>query len=216
LKDKTSEVSGYVKLPHPRTSGVQSLEELLLNRRTRRDFQKSSLSTTEISQILWAAYGLRDPEHGKPQTGKAKKTCPSAGALFPLEIYLIAGDISDIPSGFYHFIPDEHALELIHDKDLREDLYNIAYPREMIRTAPASLIYIAIEGRVLERYGERGRQRYIPMDIGHSAQNVYLQAEALGLGTCAIGAFDDEGIIQVLDLPAEEIPMYVMPVGYPV
>jgi SagB-type dehydrogenase family enzyme len=209
-------VSGYIKLPHPRTSGVQSLEELLMNRRTRRDFRKSSLSTSEISQILWAAYGLKKPGREKPHTGKAVRTCPSAGALFPLEIYLIAGDISDIPSGFYHFISDEHSLELIHDKDLREDLYKTAYPREMIRAAPASLVYIAIESRVLERYGERGRQRYIPMDIGHSAQNVYLQAEALGLGTCAIGAFDDKGLTQVLDLPAEEIPMYIMPVGYPV
>jgi len=209
-------VSGYVKLPSPRTSGDQSFEEILLKRRTRRDFQKSSLSNAEISQILWAAYGLKEPERGKPQTGKAVRTCPSAGALFPLEIYLIAGDIFDISSGFYHFIPDEHALELIHDKDLREDLYNYAYSREMIRTAPASLVYIAIESRVLDRFGERGRQRYIPMDIGHSAQNVYLQAEALGLGTCAIGAFDDEGLTRVLDLPAEEIPMYIMPVGYPV
>jgi len=209
-------VSGYVKLPHPRTRGDLSLEEILLKRRTRRDFQKSSLSTSEISQILWAAYGLQEPERGKPQTGKAKRTCPSAGALFPLEIYLIVGDIIDIPSGFYHFIPDEHALKRVHGKDLREDLYKTAYPREMIRVAPASLVYIAIESKVLERYGERGRQRYIPMDIGHSAQNVYLQAEALGLGTCAIGAFDDEGLTQVLDLPAEEIPMYIMPIGYPV
>ncbi len=209
-------MSGYVKLPHPRTSGDQSLEEIFLNRRSRRDFQTSSLSPSEISQILWAAYGLKEPERGKRYTGKANRTCPSAGAIFPLEIYLVAADIIDIPSGFYHFIPDEHALKLIHDKDLREDLYKIAYPREMIRVAPASLIYIAIESRVMDRFGERGRQRYIPMDIGHSAQNVYLQAEALGLGTCAIGAFDDEGIKQVLDLPAEEIPMYIMPVGYPV
>jgi len=216
LKDKTSEVSGYVKLPHPRTRGDLSLEETLVYRCSRRSFHTSPLSTSEISQILWAAYGWKEPEHGKRYTGKANRTCPSAGALFPLEIYLMAGDIIDIPSGFYHFIPDEHALKLIHDKDLREDLYQTAYPREMIRVAPASLIYIAIESRVMERYGERGRQRYIPMDIGHSAQNVYLQAEALGLGTCAIGAFDDEGIVQVLGLPAEEIPMYIMPVGYPV
>ncbi len=209
-------VSGYIKLPHPRTSGNMSLEETLVFRRSRRSFQTTPLSTSEISQVLWASYGWKEPEHGKRYTGKANRTCPSAGAIFPLEIYLMAGDIIDIPSGFYHFIPDEHALKLVHDKDLREDLYNIAYPREMIRVAPASLVYIAIESRVQERFGERGRQRYISMDIGHSAQNVYLQAESLGLGTCAIGAFDDEGLTQVLDLPAEEIPMYVMPVGYPV
>jgi SagB-type dehydrogenase family enzyme len=208
-------VSGSIKLPHPRTSGDQSFEEILSNRRSRRQFQTSSLSLSEISQILWAAYGLKELENSKRNDGKPNRTCPSAGALFPLKIYLMAGSIMDIPSGFYHFIPDEHALRLIHNKDLREDFYNTAYPREMIRVAPASLVYIAIESKVQERYGERGRQRYIPMDIGHSAQNVYLQAEALGLGTCAIGAFDDEGIVRVLGLPAEEIPMYVMPVGYP-
>lgn len=209
-------VAGYVKLPHPRTSGDLSLEETILNRRSRRNYQTSSLSPSEVSQILWAAYGLKEPERGRRYSGKSNRTSPSAGAIFPLEIYLMAGDIIDIPSGLYHYIPDEHALKLIHDKDLRKDLYRLAYPREMIRVAPASLIYIAIESRVLERYGERGRQRYIPMDIGHSAQNVYLQAEALGLGTCAVGAFDDEGLIQVLGLTAEEIPMYIMPVGYPV
>jgi SagB-type dehydrogenase family enzyme len=209
-------VSGYVKLPHPRTIGDQSLEEILLNRRSRRHYQTSSLSLTEISQILWAAYGLKEPESSRKYAGKGDRTCPSAGAIFPLEIYLVAGNITGIPSGFYHFIPAEHALEQIHDQDLRKDIYHTAYPREMIRVAPACLIYAAIEGRVMERYGERGRQRYIPMDIGHSAQNVYLQAEALGLGTCAIGAFDDEGLIQVLVLPAEEIPLYMMPLGYPV
>jgi SagB-type dehydrogenase family enzyme len=93
---------------------------------------------------------------------------------------------------------------------LRDNLH------QCVRLQTASLVNIAIEHRVQERYGERGRQRYIPMDIGHSAQNVYLQAEALGLGTCAIGAFDDEGMAQVLGLPSEEIPMHVMPVGYPV
>lgn len=209
-------MQGYLKLPHPKKKGNQSFEEILLNRRTRRDFQTTPLSLTEISQILWSAYGLKEPDSDKQKTGKATRTCPSAGALFPLEIYLIAGDIMDIPSGFYHFIPDEHALKLIHEKDLREDFYKYAYSREMVRVAPASLVYIAKESRVQDRFGERGRQRYIPMDIGHSAQNVYLQAEALGLGTCAIGAFDDEAAVRVLGLPAEEIPMYVMPVGYPV
>ncbi|MCK4852757.1 MAG: SagB/ThcOx family dehydrogenase [Bacteroidales bacterium] len=209
-------VSGFVKLPPPRTRGDLSLEETLINRRSRRYFQTSPLTPSEISQILWAAYGLKEPARGKRFSGKANRNCPSAGALFPLEIYLTVGDIVDIPSGFYQFIPDEHALKLIHDKDLREDLCKAAQQREMVRDAPASLIYIAIESRVIARYGERGVQRYIPMDIGHSAQNVYLQVEALGLGTCAIGAFNDETVKQVLDLPEEQIPMYIMPVGYPV
>ena len=207
---------GFVKLPPPRTSGDLSLEITLINRRSRRYFQTSTLSPFEISQILWAAYGLKEPYRGRQFTGRANRTCPSAGALFPLEIYLAAGDVVDIPAGFYRFMSDEHSLKLIHDKDLREDLCTAALQQEMIRDAPASLIYIAIESRVISRYGERGIVRYIPMDIGHSAQNVYLQVEALGLGTCAVGAFNDEAIKQVLDLPEEEIPMYIMPVGYPV
>ena len=169
----------------------------------------------DISQILWAAYGLRNPKHNKLISGRIERTCPSAGALYPLEVYLAAGEITDIPSGFYHFIPDQHALRQIHSGDVREDLFQSAYPREMVRVAPASLVYAVFESKVRERYGERGVQRYIPMDIGHSAQNVYLQAEALGLGTCAVGAFDDVGITKVLGLPASAVPMYLMPIGYP-
>ena len=206
---------GKLKLPLPRKTGDQSLEELLLKRRTRRKYQTSPLSIQEISQILWAAYGVKEPESKRPVTGKGDRTCPSAGALFPLRIYLVAGDITDLPAGFYHYIPVEHALDRVHDRDLREDIYKLSYPREMILTAPASLVYTAIEDKVRVRYGERGRQRYIPMDIGHSAQNVYLQAEGLGLGTCAIGAFDDDGLIQVLGRPSVEVPMYLMPIGYP-
>ena len=187
----------------------------MLKRRSRRQYRIASLSAAEISQILWAAYGLQETAGPAWVTGKGNRTCPSAGALFPLSIYLVAGDILNVPSGFYHFMPDGHALKLIHDRDIREDIYHHSYPREMIRNAPASLVYTAIESRVIKRYGERGRQRYIPMDIGHSAQNVYLQAEAMGLGTCAIGAFDDDGLVAVLGLPAEEIPMYIMPIGYP-
>jgi SagB-type dehydrogenase family enzyme len=127
----------------------------------------------------------------------------------------VAGDINELPAGFYQYVPVEHALMRIHDRDLREDIYNLSYPREMILTAPASLVYTAIEDKVRDRYGERGTERYIPMDIGHSAQNVYLQAEALGLGTCAVGAFDDDGLIRVLGRPAVEVPLYVMPIGYP-
>jgi SagB-type dehydrogenase family enzyme len=209
-------VPGSLKLPPPRTKGDQSLEETLLKRRSRRQYRTSSLSVAEISQILWAAYGLKESSGRGRVAGTGNRTCPSAGALFPLKIYLVAGDIRNVPSGFYQFIPDVHALKMIHDRDIREDIYNLSYPREMIRGAPASLVYTATESRVRERYGERGRQRYIPMDIGHSAQNVYLQAEALGLGTCAIGAFDDEGLVEVLGLPAEEMPMYIMPVGNPV
>jgi SagB-type dehydrogenase family enzyme len=84
----------------------------------------------------------------------------------------------------------------------------------MILNAPASLVYASIFTRVANRYGDRGINRYIPMDIGHSGQNVYLQVEALGLGTCAIGAFNDERVHDVLELPAEEHPLYIMPVGH--
>ncbi len=215
MKDNLPPLPCVVKLPKPRTTGDLSLEQLLRRRYSRRQYLDAALSLTEISQILWAAYGLKNTESRKSFHGNKDRTCPSAGALFPLEIYLVAGEITGLESGFYHFIPDKHALKLMRDGDIREDLYHTAYPREMIRAAPASLVYIAIERKVRERYGERGVRRYIPMDIGHSAQNVYLQAEAMGLGTCAVGAFDDEGITEVLGLPAEEVPMYVMPVGFP-
>ena len=199
-------------LPAPRTDGTMSVERALANRRSHRDFQDRPISAEQLSQILWAAYGITLPlPH--PGLRGGLRTTPSAGALYPLEIYVIVGNVEGIEPGVYRYISEEHKIVRIIDRDVRHELSNAALGQRMVREAPVTLFYSAVFSRMTARYGERGI-RYVFMEIGHSAQNVYLQAEALGLGTCAIGAFIDSQVRQVLQLPANEEPLYLMPIGY--
>jgi SagB-type dehydrogenase family enzyme len=225
-------VLDIVILPAPRSAGDVSLESAILKRRSRRHFLPSPVSDSQISQILWAAYGYKDPSAGQ-KPGRGVRTCPSAGALYPLEIYLVAGSVDGIERGLYNYIPAEHTLRRINrtnqqpgeefqpneasqpGEDIRPALYIACRNQGMILQAPATLLYTIIYSRVTARYGDRGIHRYVPMDIGHSAQNVYLQAEAMGLGTCAVGAFDDARVKEVIGLPDDEEPLYLLPIGVP-
>ena len=193
-------------LPAPSMVGSVSVEEALANRRSRRNFEDRALSVEQLSQILWAAYGISD--------GSRLRTAPSAGALYPLEIYVVIGNVTGIEPGVYKYDPVEHKIIRTIDGDIRAELSAAALNQRMVHDAPITIVYTAVFSRVIERYGERGRERYVFIEIGHSAQNVYLQAEALGLGTCAIGAFIDDRVSELLMLPAEEEPLYLMPVGY--
>lgn len=193
-------------LPAPKTNGNISVEKALADRRSHRNFQNKAISIDQLSQILWAAYGVTSPN--------GFRTAPSAGALYPLEIYAIVGNVEKIEPGVYKYIPEEHKIVRTIDKDIREALCEATLGQKMVREAPASIFYSAIFSKITERYGERGRERYVYMGLGHSAQNIYLQAEALQLGTCAIGAFIDSRVSQVLQLPANEEPLYLMPIGY--
>ena len=193
-------------LPPPNTEGTISVEEALYTRRSRRNFQDIALDIGQLSQILWSAYGITD--------GNRLRTSPSAGALYPLEIYVVIGNVADIEPGVYKYDSDEHKIIKTIDGDIREELSAAALNQKMVNEAPITVVYIAVFDRITEKYGERGRERYVFMEIGHSAQNIYLQAEALGLGTCAIGAFTDDSVSQLLDLPEDEVPLYMMAVGY--
>jgi len=197
-------------LPAPKTDGTTSVEKALANRRSHRNFQNKALSVDQLSQILWAAYGITSPG---PNLGGGLRTTPSAGARYPLEIYAIVGNVEGIEPGVYRYISERHKIVRTIDKDVRNELADAALSQRMVREAPLSVFYSAVFSRMLERYGKRGI-RYVYMEIGHSAQNVYLQAEALGLGTCAIGAFADSRVRQVLQLPENEEPLYLMPIGY--
>ena len=200
-------------LPAPRTDGDMSVERALAARRSRRHFQDRALSKEQLSQILWAAYGITYPIPNHPNLRGGLRTAPSAGALFPLEIYVIVGNVEGIEPGVYRYISSEHKLVRTIAGDMRNQLSDAALGQRMISDAPATVFFSAVFSRMTGRYGPRGR-RYVYMEIGHSAQNIYLQAEALGLGTCAIGAFTDSRVRQVLQLPANEEPLYIMPIGY--
>ena len=199
-------------LPAPRTDGEMSLERALANRRSHRDFLDRPLSVYQLSQILWAAYGITLPMP-HPGLRGGLRTTPSAGALYPLEIYVIIGNVEGIEPGVYRYISEEHKIIRTVDRDVRAELSAAALNQRMVRDAPVTVFYSAVFSRMTARYGDRGFM-YVFMEIGHSAQNVYLQAETLGLGTCAIGAFHDNQVRQILQLPENEEPLYLMPIGY--
>lgn len=201
-------------LPDPVYDSKVSLEYTLKNRRSRRYFTNTPLNSKLVSQILWAAYGITEPHPEVDFVRGGFKTAPSAGALYPLEIYLLSGNISDIPPGLYKYSPIGHRLKRISDQDIRSKLANAAFNQLLIAESQAILVYSAVYERTTSKYGDRGKERYVPMDVGHAAQNVYLQATSLGLGTTAVGAFDDEKVKQLLDMPNNEVPMMVMPFGY--
>lgn len=205
----------FIDLPPPNTDGTMSLEKTLQNRRSRRQYQEQELTPECVSQLLWAAYGVTRPMPHAIQLNGGLRTAPSAGGLYPLEVYIAVGEVAGLSPGLYRYHPNGHKIELVVDKDIRAELCVAALGQKMVQNAPVSLIYTAVFSRTTGKYGERGRERYVCMDLGHSAQNVYLQAEAMGMGTCAIGAFGDSQLVQLLQLPREEEPLYIMPVGIP-
>lgn len=203
----------FIQLPEPRFDSDFSIEKVMLKRRSHRNFVKSALSLEDLSQVLWAAYGITKADKSRDIFRGGFRTAPSAGATFPLEVYAIVGNVKSIEPGVYRYISDGHKLALEIQEDIRSELANAALNQEMIADAPASLFLSAIFERTMQRYGDRGRERYVCMEIGHVAQNVYLQVEALGLGTCAIGAFNDNKVTEVMQLPDKEEPLYIMPIG---
>lgn len=196
------EKGGKMKLPKPRYKSEVSVEEALLKRRSVRVYKKSPLTIEEVSQLLWAAYGITAEWGGK--------TCPSAGATYPLVIYLVAGEVKDLKPGVYQYIPEEHSIKLILEKDVRKELMAAAWQQEYILNAPINIIIAANYERTTSHYGERGI-RYVHMEVGHCGQNIHLQCETMGLGTVVIGAFNDKEVKKILKIKEEVL--YIMPVG---
>lgn len=198
--------SAEVKLPSPKLKGKVSVEEALLKRRSVRDYRDEPLTLEEVSQVLWAAQGVTDP--------RGFRTAPSAGATYPLETYLVVGRVEGLAPGLYHYDPAEHRLIRLNDQDLRAELAAAALGQGWVKKAAVDIVFAAVYKRTTQRYGNRGI-RYVHMEVGHAGQNVYLEAVALGLGTVVIGAFHDDRVKKVLDLPEDEHPLYIMPVGRP-
>lgn len=195
-----------VKLPPPRYESPVSVEEAIFTRKSVRRYGEESLTLEEVSQLLWAAGGATcDGITG------ATRAYPSAGARYPLEIYLIVGDVEGLSPGIYRYHWEKHELSIVREGDLRPQLMQACYGQRMVGQAPASLLFTANYRRTTGQYGKRG-ERYVHMDTGHAGENVHLQAEALGLGTVVMGAFLDEAVKRTVGLKDEE-PLYVMPVG---
>jgi len=203
-----------VKLPEPRLTSSIPVEEALRNRRSIRSYQSSPVSLAEVSQLLWSAYGLTQPiENGPAYLRGGLRTAPSAGALYPLEIYLVARNVADLPPGVYWYRSETHELVTVSQEDRWDMLKQAGLEQPHFETAAAAIVYSAVFDRNTGKYGQRGRERYVCMDLGHSAENVYLQAYALKIGTCAIGAFSDLSLKKAIGMTREEEPLYIMPFG---
>ncbi len=196
-----------VKLPAPSHKGKMSVEEALMQRRTVRQFGNRALDLKQVSQLLWATDGLSDP--------RGLRTAPSAGATYPLEIYLVAGEkgVTGMAAGVYRYLPGDHALELTYKGDFRAALARASLNQAWMAEAPVMVVFAAQFSRCTARYGQRGIM-YTHMEVGHAGQNLFLEAAALGLGAGIVGAFDDQGLAGALKLPQAHEPLLVMPVGY--
>ena len=197
-------------LPTPTSKGSMSLEEAIAQRRSIRNFTGEPVSPSQLSQILWATQGVTDTRSGD-------RAIPSAGATYPLEIFVVCGSncVDGISNGIYHYNPESHSLTLHRQGDLRLELARAALGQEFVYQAPVDIVIGAVYERTTMRYGARG-ERYVHIEVGHAGQNLYLQATALGLATVAIGAFHDEQVGKVLQLDKRIEPIYIMPVGRPV
>lgn len=193
-----------IKLPEPVYDSPFSVEKAILKRRSIRRYKDKPLIIKEVSQLLWAASGITDK--------RGLRTAPSAGALYPLEVYVVACNVDKLPPGIYKYRPHEHELQLIKEGDKRKEICNAALSQSCVENGAIVIIFSAVYERTTRKYGERGI-RYVHMEVGHAGQNVSLQAISLGLGTVVVGAFYDDEIKRIMNMPEEESPLYIMPVG---
>ena len=194
-----------IQLPTPHYDGETSVEKALLQRRSVREYKVEPLSISDISQILWAAQGITEKTYGL-------RTAPSAGALYPLELYLVVTNVDELKPGVYKYKPQDHTIKRISDGDKRIDVSNAALKQDAIENSSAIVIITAIYERTAIKYGNRA-ERYVHIEVGHVGQNIYLQAVSLGIGTVMIGAFKDEALKKILGFAEDEYPLAIMPLG---
>lgn len=192
---------GWISLPPPNTDGAVSVEAAIQARRSVRGFTEEPLTIEQIGQLAWAAQGITEHSRGLRAT-------PSAGATYPLDIYVVTAE------GVYSYRPAEHALVPHRAGDLREPLARAALGQDCVRAAPLVIGVTAVYERTAGRYGDRA-ERYVHMEVGHLGQNVHLQAVAMGLGSVPVGAFDPAATAECLNLPPKQVPLYLIPVGHP-
>jgi SagB-type dehydrogenase family enzyme len=187
-----------VKLPPPRHDGEVSVEKALAERRSIRSYKEEPLTLNDLSQILWAAQGITEPKKGL-------RTAPSARAQFLIEVYVLPGNVTDLPVGAYKYQPQGHDLIKVADGDKKAELFK-AVGQASIKNAPAVLVFSGLSEKTQ-------RPAWMYLEAGHAAQNVYLQAVSLKMGGVVIGGFKDEDVRKVLNLSEKEQPLYIMPIG---
>ena len=200
-------VDTMITLPAPKTTGTVALEQTIAQRRTVRRFHAEPIGRGQLSQLLWAAQGITEQ-------GGFKRAAPSAGALYPMDLYAVIGDhaVAKLDAGVYHYQPARHRLTLTLAGDIREKVSQAALSQTWMADAAINLVITAEYSRIAVKYGDRG-ERYAMIEAGHIGQNIFLQAEALGLKAAIVGAFRDRMLARVLCLPQPHAPLLIMPVG---
>ncbi len=199
-----------INLPAPEINNGISVDQAIKNRRSVRNFSPTPLTLKDVSQLLWVSQGITDSE-------KNFRAVPSASRVFPMEMYLVTGNgtVQGLESGIYHYNPYNNTLEKTVEGDLRYNLSQAANQQKWVNDAPISLVIIGNYQKMIDKYpDERISTRFVDLEAGHIGENIYLEAESLGLGTVAIGSFDDDQMISLLKLPSNETPIYIFPVGY--
>jgi len=189
----------------PVHSGL-SVEEVILKRRSVRNFSGKPMSTAELSHLLYYSGGITGKQHGL-------RAAPSAGATYPIEIYPVINNVDGLTTGVYHYLVATHELQSIYDGDFHTGIARAALRQNVLAEANVVLVLSVVFQRIQHRYRERG-QRYALLEAGHIAQNTYLVATSMGLGTCAIGAFYDDDINRLLGLDGKkESVIYLIAAG---
>ncbi len=203
-----AEAHAFMSLPRPSLDGKISVEKAIQKRRTIRDFKEDSLSLGQLSQLLWAGQGITDPIEGK-------RAAPSAGALYPLDLYVLVGpsSVEGLEAGVYQYRPEPQAIVQIAKGDRRKEIALASLWQMWMARAPVLFIITAEYRRITGKYGDRGI-RYAWIEAGHVGQNLFLQAEALGLGAGIVGAFQDREVARLMAAPPSHEPLLIMPVGY--
>lgn len=199
-----------IHLPPPSYEGKVTVEQALKARRTHRSFKVRPLSLKQLSQILWGAYGVTSTV-----SGCNMKTAPSAGALYPIDIYAVVGKggVATLAPGVYHYSPERHSLTCTKGGDQRAALAQHALHQMWMAEAPVVIVITGDYVRCTGKYGRRG-VTYTHIEAGHVGQNVFLQAEATGLKAGIVGAFENDRIIKALGISATHDPLSIMPVGF--
>jgi len=196
-----------ISLPKPDFTG-EPLEKILPKRRSVRNYAEVKITLAELSQLLFAAQGISGYEQGY-----AFRTAPSAGALYPLEIYAVVMRVEGVSPGIYHYVIGSHGLELVKSGDFKRKLIDAALGQEMVGDAAVTFIISAVFDRTTFKYGERG-YRYVYVEAGHVSQNLFLQATSLGLGSVCVGAFYDDKINALINVDGtDEAVIYMHSVG---
>lgn len=197
-----------VKLPEPETKGGPPIWDCLRKRRSVRDYKTQTVSLKELSQILWGSYGVTAKEWGY-----YLKTAPSAGALYPIEIYVASFNVEGLKKGIYHFNPKDMTLIGVFEGDFSGEITSACLGQDFILDSAFTLVLTAIPSRTMGRYRERG-VRYILMDLGCIIQNIYLSLTAMNMGGCIIGAFSDSAMNKIMNLnPEKELVLALFSAG---